>query len=385
MSGLTALVDTLLATRLAQRLDLVPLKPAGEIAGPGAVGEVEAVANDVRLASRAGVEAQLGPGALRADQRGHAAAQGGAGPAVILSPAARALTALLDSPDGPPPKVIGTQPLLAASPFMAQTVPATAALAEALAQTVGDSGLFYESHLARHAAGARPLADMLREPQAGLQAPLPGQAPAVDGAAAQAGPTGTAALPESGSPGAQPEGQAHGTAAQGGDSPAAAQGAHQPPSLDAPEAVRTPPAHFPGVHADAAALVRQQLELLAEPVFRWSGQAWPGVPADWEIHEEQGERPAPEAGEAPVRTWSTRLALTLPMLKEVEVRISLTGSALRLHLAACEGSTRQLLSQSGNELPVRLGALGLQLTDLQVGAMPVAPAPGGISHGIDAA
>jgi len=383
MSGLTALVDTLLATRLAQRLDLVPLKPAGQVAGPGAVGEVEAVANDVRLASRAGVDAQLGLGALRADQRGHAAAQGGAGPAVVLSPAARALTALLDSPDGPPPKVIGTRPLLAASPLMAQTVPATAALAEALAQTVGDSGLFYESHLARHAAGARTLADMLREPQASLQAPLPGQAPAVDGAAGQAAPTGPAALPESGNPGAKPEGQAAGTAGQGADSPAQSAPKHAAP--DAPEAVRAPPAHFPGVHADAAALVRQQLELLAEPVFRWAGQAWPGVPADWEIHEEQGERPAPEAGEAPVRTWSTRLALTLPMLKEVEVRISLTGSALRLHLAAREGSTRQLLTQGGNELPVRLGALGLQLSDLQVGAMPAAPAPGGTSHGIDAA
>ena len=42
------------------------------------------------------------------------------------------------------------------------------------------------------------------------------------------------------------------------------------------------------------------------------------------------------------RTWSTRLALTLPTLKDVEVRISLAGSALQVHLAASEGATRDI-------------------------------------------
>ena len=62
MSGLTPLVDTLLATRLAQRVDLVPLKPEVEIAGPGPVSEVEKITNDVRLPSRAAMQQQLGAG-----------------------------------------------------------------------------------------------------------------------------------------------------------------------------------------------------------------------------------------------------------------------------------------------------------------------------------
>ena len=56
MSGLTPLVDTLLATRLAQRVDLVPLKAQGEVAGPGPVAPVEEIANEIRLPSRAAFE-----------------------------------------------------------------------------------------------------------------------------------------------------------------------------------------------------------------------------------------------------------------------------------------------------------------------------------------
>ncbi|MDN5939641.1 MAG: hypothetical protein L0H83_13400, partial [Salinisphaera sp.] len=55
-------------------------------------------------------------------------------------------------------------PLLAASPADG------ADLARGLASALGRSGLFYESHLAQWAAGARSLAELLLEPQARLSA-----------------------------------------------------------------------------------------------------------------------------------------------------------------------------------------------------------------------
>ncbi|MBN3801001.1 flagellar hook-length control protein FliK, partial [Burkholderia sp. Ac-20392] len=72
----------------------------------------------------------------------------------------------------------------AAAREAAATLP-VAALRAALAQAVSESGLFYESHLAQWLAGQRPLAALMREPQARLAAAL---APA-DPDAAQHGST----------------------------------------------------------------------------------------------------------------------------------------------------------------------------------------------------
>lgn len=137
-------------------------------------------------------------------------------------------------------------------------------------------------------------------------------------------------------------------------------------SADAP---RSSAPGLAGIHPDTITLVRQQLELLAVPVFRWGGEIRPGTPMAWEIREEPHEREAAADGEAAPRTWSTRLALTLPTLKEVEVRISLSGSTLQVHLAAREDATRDLLGQVRGELPKRLEELGLQLTGVQIGAL----------------
>jgi len=384
MSGLTALMDTLLATRLAQRVDLVPLKSTAEIAGPGAVGEVGPVGNDLRLPSRAGLDARLGVGLAAGDPRGHAPARGTLGEAVHLSPAARAVSAMLDRPANQAGGIIGAQPLLALSEPSQAQLPLAPILAAALAQAVNDSGLFYESHLAQHAAGARTLAEMLREPQARLDAQaaaLPAEAavPEATVAPARQTPVDAASQSSQGGPlapevAAQPA-RAGGIGADG----TAKQEAPAMASPHAPGSTGAAAVHFPGVHPDAAALVRHQLELLAAPVFRWTGEAWAGVPMDWEVHEkheEPAERQAQGAGEAAERSWSSRLLLTLPMLREVEVRVSLTGGALRLYLAAREGSTRQLLDQGASALPARLDALGLKLTDLRIGAMPAAPAAG---------
>jgi hypothetical protein len=356
MSGLTPLVDTLLATRLAQRVDLVPLKPGVEIAGPGPVTSAEEVANDVRQPSRAAVEQQLGVGLLKSDQRGHGDATAGAGNGVTLSAAARAVSAILDGRAGAAAKITGTEALL---PLPSSPL---AGLAASLARTVGNSGLFYESHLAQFAAGTCTLAELAQEPQARLDPALKAAlalpaAGLADSAQALQTSERSLLLENAYASNQDAEGQEP-TAKQAGAA-----------ALDA---ARSNAAALAGIHPDAVALVRQQLELLAAPVFRWGGEAWPGVPMDWEIQEEARQAAADD--ETAPRRWSTRLALTLPTLREVEVRISLVGSALQVHLAASENATCDVLADARAELPERLQALGLQLTGLQIGALTPHPA-----------
>jgi Flagellar hook-length control protein FliK len=421
MSGLTPLVDTLLATRLAQRVDLVPLKAEVAIDGPGAVTQVEEVVNDVRLPSRAALLQQLGPGLLKSGNSGHAAASAQPDKNVTLSTAARTVSAILDAPPGAAAKIIGTEPLWPKGPPLASLLSAT------LAHAVANSGLFYESHLAQYAAGTRTLAQLAQEPQASLEAGTKAQpilpptdaagrsyeisgtvagaaylvqapglastvpAPTASGDAVPAAsemPGETGAIVIAQHPG--PDGQA-GSA----DSPSLARShdaiqfqhnvygsvqkaeAQEPVeknhAANASDGARTSTSGPAGIHPDAVALVRQQLELLAVPTFRWEGEAWPGTPMDWEIHEEQDEpdkRHAAAANITAPRSWSTRVALRLPVLKEIEVRISMVGTSLQVHLAASESATRELLAKGRTELPKRMGELGLQMTGLQIGSLP---------------
>ncbi|OUL99231.1 flagellar hook-length control protein FliK [Variovorax sp. JS1663] len=190
----TAPDHALLAAKLAPRLELVALQQ-GQVAtdaAPGPVAEVQKVANDVRLPSHISLERQL-PAALP----GAAPAADPSAPAAArLSPAARLIGALLaELPDAGPLR--STVPL-----WPSARQPASgAALAGALAQTVDRSGLFYESHLAEFAAGARTLAQMAQEPQARWAPPLPARGDA----AAPAAATTAAAAPVPGAAATTPE------------------------------------------------------------------------------------------------------------------------------------------------------------------------------------
>ncbi|HDR9394372.1 TPA: flagellar hook-length control protein FliK, partial [Burkholderia multivorans] len=107
----------------------------GGDATPAVVGRMPLVPDPVALFAAAADDA--------AGQSGHATAAAASGPA----PGAAAATAAATAADAAPPSLAG-------------------ALRAALAQAVGESGLFYESHLAQWFAGQRPLATLLREPQA---------------------------------------------------------------------------------------------------------------------------------------------------------------------------------------------------------------------------
>jgi hypothetical protein len=79
-----------------------------------------------------------------------------------LSDAARAINTLLtkaQSGPNPPQAIAGSTPLMASS------ATGTAQLTQTLQDAIGQSGLFYESHVAEWAEGKRSLSELLREPQ----------------------------------------------------------------------------------------------------------------------------------------------------------------------------------------------------------------------------
>jgi hypothetical protein len=427
MSGVTPLVDTLLATRLGQRVDLVPLKAELEIAGPGAVVNVEKVANDVRLPSREALQRELGPGLVGRDGAVPGFAQARHEGAVTLSAAARTVSALLNLPVGTTPAVRGRAPL---QPDL--RTPAVPVLTAALARTVAESGLFYESHLQQFAAGQRTLAQLAREPQAAMAAPAAGAPPADEGLVspgAAAGPSiyiqpASLALPAAVVlPPVPPEmleaavapaaGRDAGAGTQPPNSPSV-EATHPPapatsygrtglpdpapPSphdFSGPDAGTTGPAAASpetaraghpaaAIHPELVGLVRQQLDMLALPVFRWSGEGWPGIPLDWEIrregheHEEAAGRESREdVTEAAPSAWTTRMTLKLPRLGTVDARLGLAGAALQLRLDASQEGTVAVLNQAGAELSRRLGAVGLELVELRIGGAADLPDPAG--------
>ena len=392
MSGVTPLVDTLLATRLGQRVDLVPLKAQVEIAGPSAVANVEEVDIDVRLPSREALQRQLGVDLAGRDGGPPGFAQARADGAVTLSAAARTVSALLDLPVGTTPAVRGRAPL---QPDM--RAPMVPVLTATLARTVAESGLFYESHLQQYATGQRTLTQLAREPQAGLSSKA---GPALETLEMAAPPAAGMAAPDAGSteapaPGGPLASPADKTGRPEPAGPATTYGRtglpdHVPPTphdfpmpdpgTPGPElvSVDTVRAGHPvaAIHPDVVGLVRQQLDMLAVPVFRWSGEGWPGIPMDWEIRQARDEQDSREGREGSTAegdtepspsVWTTRMTLKLPRLGTVDVHLGLAGATLQLRLNASEDSTVAVLNQACAELPKRFGAVGLELTKLQIG------------------
>ncbi|HEY2020386.1 flagellar hook-length control protein FliK [Paraburkholderia sp.] len=292
-----------------------------------------------------------------------------------------------------------------------------AALAAALAQTVSDSGLFYEAHLAAWLVGQRSPATLGDEAQnrliAAAQLPPEPAGAGDDAAAPRAGAwPGAAGGASDGTSGAVPRDMA-GAAASGPQAGAQAgapnttaggNSARAMPSILTAQAARLAagevlanslaelggqPAHA-GLHggasqtADAGAsqnaqsmaaavhpatvpLVRQQLDLLATGQFRWTGEAWPGARLDWTIEQDgdewdrSGGGPASEDGQP----WRTRLTLSLPTLGTVDAELTLTGMQLIARVQANPHGAARLASQ-GDSFRQRLAAAGIELQGLTI-------------------
>ncbi|HET7837414.1 MAG TPA: flagellar hook-length control protein FliK [Variovorax sp.] len=424
MSGLTGLIDALLAVKASPRLDVLAIKAETRIGAPGAVAEVLKVENDVRLPSKAALDRVLpgGPSGLPP------AASARPAPEAELSVVARVISAVLADLESDAGPVRGAAPA-----WPSRQAPSAPALAGALAQTVAQSGLFYESHLLEFAAGARPLVQLMQEPQARWATPLaaPAAEPAPAAASGEGAPAAEEAVravvePTLDEAGALPRSAQPGVAAAAGNGAAPAPGpalvstaaaavgnaapeagpAPTPdaarlqaaygrseatasvPAADAPAAERVeeagashhaaafaPKAAVPlgeVIHPQAVNLVHQQLDLLATAVFRWSGEAWPGVAMNWTVEKEAADPSDEGSGDDPPQRWSTTVAMSLPRLGQVDLRLSLAGPGVQARLAASEAGTEATLRADGGTLVQRMEAAGLRLQELQVA--PMAPA-----------
>jgi len=404
MRGVMPRVDTLMATTLGQRADLLPLRAQTDVGSPGAAVGTQVIANDTRIPSRQAMDLLVGQ-----DANGDVLPSVPSADGATLSIAARAISAIL----GPTPTDV--EALQGSVPIWSSALsPAPDLLAAELASTVISSGLFYEAHLLQFTAGSRTWEQMLQEPQAALGVPATDDdvAPPVVDDAMYPVPmpdTGSDAHVSQSSLQPTPEAPADTSTAQGvtdnaqlatanalallavspRNNPGSASveaayraGSKAPLSARAfalddysaptsSAAIRADNPVMPTVHPDAAVLVRQQLELLAMPVFRWSGEAWPDARMEWEISERKDGQQEAAAAQGVARIWNTRVEITLPKLGTIELRVSVCGDKVHADMAASEDASRVVLRSEGTALRQRFADVGLQLSGLHVA--PLAP------------
>jgi hypothetical protein len=246
---------------------------------------------------------------------------------VEISPAARNLNALVQTVA--PQRVAQPTPAVDPRPLLPAPPAQTALLAAALQRSVETSGLFYESHLEQWAAGERPLALLLREPQGQMRAP----AAAVVTAAAPSDVREEAVQ----SPASESRGQARAAGPQ--------------PALES-------------IDQRLTAQVRAQIESLDARQIVWQGHAWPGQAVEWRIEEPPEERRDGE-DETPV-AWTSHLKLVLPQLGEVTAELTLAAGALRLRLHAPDQHTRSALTHGQSSLGDALEQARIRLTEFAV-------------------
>jgi hypothetical protein len=275
------------------------------------------------------------------------------------------------------------------------------ALAAALEQTVADTGLFYESHLAQWLVGEYPTEALLAEPQAQLaaqegQAPLAWADPAamVDPSAPdawlwsgdQTEPSFASPLPQqaaatslpasltgearAGVPGYTSAPQSQNSSATGMPAGSPRTGGAATPSAGGASALSSSPTSVAAsVHPATIPIVRQQLDLLATEQFRWTGEVWPGTKLDWIIEPEpEHERHAGKGGRggaADEQAWHTRLTLALPTLGTVDADLVLKGTQLVVRVQASPASVARLAT-GGEAFDRRLRAAGIELTGLSI-------------------
>ena len=270
--------------------------------------------------------------------------QGGNMPAALTG-----RTPLFSTPAGSPAAALLSHPGLAAT-FEA-----------ALANLFDTSGLFYESHLAQWVAGERPQEALMAEPQARMQPPAPeaeqGKAKAGDGKTAGSGaarPSQAAAL----APEAQMdrlERLQEKSWVQSLVDKAASRlsgGTALPQQEAKPASV---------VDADAAQIIRMQLDTLEQRKVVWQGEFWPGQKLEWEVEDRTPRKQHTANVPAEEKSWQSVLRVNLPLLGQVTATVRLVGETVQVQIGAGSEDAMPLLLQFGPELASALENAGARL------------------------
>jgi hypothetical protein len=177
-------------------------------------------------------------------------------------------------------------------------------MAAALRNAVAHSGLFYESHVAEWAAGKRPVAELMQEPQM-QRAPLP------------AADTQPRALPQS--------------------DPATAQ------------------------------FINLQLQTQENARVVWQGQPWPGQDMHWEIQRDAPESQH-GGEQAPEPAWRSALRLRFELLGNIGANIVMVGEQIHIQLDAGSSQVGALLREHAGKLDAAMEASGNPLSSLNIRA-----------------
>ncbi|CAN7164087.1 flagellar hook-length control protein FliK [Pseudoduganella sp. LjRoot289] len=229
-------------------------------------------------------------------------------PTAALSQAARTIASALAgaySAPGVPATINGKTPLVSAG------VPDADQLAHSLKNALGESGLFYESHVAEWAEGKRPLQELMREPQ--------------------------------------------------NQRAQAQQGGAQTSETLARAALASP-------DLSAAQMINQQLHAHEQQRVQWNGQAWPGQPMQWEVQRDQreGSQHGQEDGAEPEQVWRSGVRFRLPLLGKIAATVTLVGEQVHIQVQTGDGDSADTLRAWSSQLQLALEAAGSPLASLTI-------------------
>jgi hypothetical protein len=203
-----------------------------------------------------------------------------------------------------------------------------------LRQGLRESGLFYESHLARWFGGEFRLEELLREPQGRLSRLNQSMAAMGQLENRDAG---------------EPQAEMKETTLEAMES--AFQRAGRVMGYEDVADQRTLP------------LLREQLESLQAGQLLFRGELFAGQPLEWSIAEREARRNR-EGGQE--RAWDTTIRLDLPRLGTVAAHLTLDGTRVVIQLRASNSSSVELLEKGREKLVEQLQAAGLEATEIGV-------------------
>ena len=208
--------------------------------------------------------------------------------------------------------------------------PATDAtlLSRMLQQGLRESGLFYESHLARWFGGDYRLDDVLREPQGRLSPRLPQGGVPVNEFAMGSTRSGLAEIMEA-------------LFKKAGSSMAHAGIADQ----------------------RSLGIVGEQLSTLQSGQMMFRGDLFPGQPMEWAVAEREAQRDESGGRE---RSWETSVTITLPRLGPVTATLTLDGTRLAVKVKAENDTTVAALEEGRARLVEQLEGAGLTPDEMSI-------------------
>ncbi|HEY5799791.1 MAG TPA: flagellar hook-length control protein FliK [Burkholderiaceae bacterium] len=245
-----------------------------------------------------------------------------------LSRAGQMINQVLQSAAGSGNAIIGRTPIVPTAALLPEQV------AAALHDTLGRSGVFYESHVRQWADGQRSLADLVREPQA--QGSLAERIVSIT-----QGPAAPAAAADN------------------------AQNLVQDAMPEAAAAQVRPPA--PGDTGVAfPQLVNLQLNTLENNSVQWHGQIWPGQQMEWEVKQDperdaRGQQRPPQE-----RGWQSAMRFQFAGLGQIDATIHLVGDAVHIQVSAGDADSAARLRNSVPQLASALEAAGSPLQSFTV-------------------